>query len=222
MKTRKSLMALLILGGLFCIGLPFLFNSTTSQATLTVITSLLTAYTSFLTLVVAVMLFNRFGLESRILEKQFEAVSGLLETINKLDFVFMGENMMIRVRPLQPLPVNLMETCYARRIGLNEAYMDQLDSLTQHANNIYLPPAIVEKIKPFLVYFISKSQNFSAEHDSLLWVASKKDSKINGDLVNGSPITFQQFISQWDDLVKAAEDWIRSHAEMPTNLNLRQ
>jgi len=60
MKTRKSLLALLILGVAICIGLPFLFNSTTSQATLTLITSLLTAYTSLLTLLVAVMLFNRF------------------------------------------------------------------------------------------------------------------------------------------------------------------
>ncbi|MFZ5376888.1 MAG: ATP-binding protein [Patescibacteria group bacterium] len=125
------------------------------MSSLTVSSNIVSALASLVTLVIAVLLYSKYGVEKSVLDKQTEAVLRLLSELKKTRFIFEYKDGMLQIR-LDNLrdkswknfkfrPIKDLEK---KNLRFDIGYVEGLKNIWDIADDIFLPVEIVEKINP--------------------------------------------------------------------------
>lgn len=156
-KTKYTLIIISAFLILICIVIPLAF----SEDFISDFSALITASCSVITLIVAIILFDKYGIEHTIKDKNFRAVNDLMEDILKMN---------VSVRVINNESSNNLCVCHLFNIDFQSNYIHRIEDLSadhqssqlfftssainelsevlsKGQRNLYMPPSIVEKIK---------------------------------------------------------------------------
>ena len=97
---KKYYLVLIVIVALIAFLIPFLFTDKTNQI-LNVSGGLLSTVSSIITLLIALILFDKYGLRKTIKDKQSDLVLGLIEDLKRVRVFIEGQEGFIQYRPLK-------------------------------------------------------------------------------------------------------------------------
>jgi len=130
---------------------PFIVN----QQTLTQISlssSIISSLSSLVTLVIALLLFNRFGIENKLLEKNLETTERLLSELGKIRIIFKSNNILIQFFPLRKEFYRQHKEIKAymnMKIIFSMDSLRNLGGISEFAYDPFLPKSIATALKSF-------------------------------------------------------------------------
>ena len=179
--------------------------------------SALGSIATLITLVIAIMLFDRFGIEAKNVVKQFEKVIELRELLkgkniiiksNKITyFIHPKQNQFEGLKNLEPYKIDSQKKIL---IAFDE-YSESVDSLLTIKSNDSLPEEIKAKMEFWDVGAISEIADPSEELFVKLFL-NKNTSKIWGKPF--PEMTFEEFNQNLLDLDIEIEKWLKRHSEI--------
>jgi hypothetical protein len=214
---RKYIVIVLFLVAIILFFTPFLFEKDTNENISTGI-NLITGFSSLLTLLIALFLFNKFGIDTTLLDKRTKEVFGLLENLSNSYILIRGTNEFFRFIPIKPY-ADYYESYYNRKLLFSTRYVDGLPHIWKYCDNIFLPKEIAEKLKELRVYGIVIREEID---DTFLKVTIPSNA---GDpdkfgIANNVEISFLEFIRKWIDLVDEIKKWIEKNSSLKSELNI--
>ncbi len=222
-KTIITLMALAI-----CISfaVPFLINRETNDA-FVVGASLVQAIASVFTLVIAMLLYRKYGIESHVLSKNAETVFNLLEEIRRTDITFHRKGAWLRFSPGSKINYHSFWKEYLNNeLLFSVNYMRGIAPVTQMAESIFLPLEISEKLRELRVSSLVMSENnddLSATQFKVV-IPGYKGDEINDKeefgIIDGHATTFGEFLQNWQEVIRVSKKWLSEHSAYPIELNI--
>jgi hypothetical protein len=182
------------------------------------------AIASLLTLVIAVLLFGKFGAEQSVLDRQLAAIEGLLASMRKFNFLFSGDHRAIRIDAMNPNPnpnAASMESFYSSRIGVTLKIANAMECISEHRSRIFLPGEISDSLLALTCASVSKSKDLLDDTDELLVHLGAKLEDVLGDNMNGEALTVLRLITALEAVHDAIEAWCALHSSLEFTMNLR-
>jgi len=198
MKRNQQIFLLAIVV-IVLLSIPFLFSNSINEK-IVVGSRLLTVLTSLLTFIIAILLYNKFGIERSLIDKQSKEVFSLLENLNKSTIFLQSDKEFIRFNPANPY-VDFYEEFYGRKILFSINYIEGLENVWKFSRSVFLPKEIAEHLKLNEVTFLIAKDKIN-DDDLKVFVPLKnnKDEKFGA---NGyDELTFLDFINKWNDLIE--------------------
>lgn len=215
---KRRLFLMIIILACVCIALPIIFK----KDFLAYFSQLLMASCSVITLIVAIILFDKYGVEHTIKDKNFRAVNDLMEGLLKMN---------ISVEVINNESSNNQSVCYLLNINFHSNIMHRVENLSadylssqlfftpssineiseilsKGQRNLFMPPSIVEKLKnvgfdcfipthadnmPKILYCVLDTQF----HDSLQELFTPEDMT-----------TLYNYFEYLDELKKSCVQWL--------------
>ena len=224
--TKRSLYFGLVLAVLIAIGLPFLFSGkeeTTNQI-LNLSATIISAISSILTLLIALLLFNKFGVDQPLIEKSSAKVFELLEKIKETNFSISSEKTAyFRVQMSDPFKYSKwIEKYYSEKLVFSEYYINDLVPLFEISNNPFIPPAISQKMDNLQFWMMaydvgdSKLDDFS----KVQVVGGEKIQNVKFGRFNGEDLSVFEFLKILNEIAIEIKDWIQKNSNGQIKLNL--
>jgi len=217
MKTFYYFLIVIFIIGLAVI--PFALDESIND-TLRISTGIVGAICSLMTLIIALILFDRYGLKKSMTEKRAEASLKLLERIRQLKFFIKGEDSFILYSPL-----NQWQSDYEKfnemLLVFDKSYLEFLINYFKEFNTLYLPPKIAEKLRNVEPTSISYNIE-SYQRGKYLEVRIPGFSKENERFgkFNNSDLNFYNFQNLWIEMVDELEAWLKSSNIQFEDLNV--
>ena len=196
--------------------------------------SMVSGLATFVTVIIAALLFDKYGVDKSIKDRNLESALKLLETIKSTTVLIKWEKGLIQYRPTT-FPMQIYEDSYSMKIAFTSDYMKQTDYLVKFFENVYLPKKIREKLDVILPHSI---QHYSSDVDSkeygLVFISKQNDkhlswnykdekekvgSKTFGKL-NGTEIMLYDYLLMWEELIEAIQDWCTKSSDSKIDLNV--
>jgi len=223
MKKITIVIIFLFFVGLFF--LSFFLNNGQGQKML-LFTELISALSSFITLIIAILLYNKFGIEKEILTKQTKVVFNLLVELKKMRFVFLRPN---NGGLLQVFLDNYKENDFweyekDRELLFNFNYFEALSKIFDISNNVFLPREISEKMKLINISTIKVVDEIKNKHlkVKIFGFSNKSNQDERFGILNDKPITLKEYLKIWDDIISATEKWMQKKSAKHYELNFHQ
>lgn len=225
MKINNKLLCVLIAGIIVSVVLPLVFrdNSETANQTFIVIATLISSAASLLTLVIAILLFNKFGIEKPLLQKNIDVVFPLLEKF-KNTTLFMeklrGEIFLMQIQANKPMLYNV-KRYYDEKLLFSQDAISAFKDLTKMSNSSFMPKSIYLKISKLRVD--SFSVVIDNEHPrkyatiDLFENFGKRGTQFG--LLNGKDMSLFEFLNILDDIKSELINWIDKNSEYSHDLN---
>jgi hypothetical protein len=230
---RKITTTLLFSAVLLSAALPFFLTPKVHES-LSVSSNIVSALASLITLVIAVLLYSKYGVEKSVLDKQTEAVLRLLSELKKTRFIFEYKDGMLQIRldnlrdkswkDFKFRPIKDLEK---KNLRFDIGYVEGLKNIWDIADDIFLPVEIVEKINPLSTQIIigDKENNNTLRLQipgySVGFFTTEKEYK-NVGILNGKEITLGEFIKLWDSVISVSTKWLETHSSIPVRLNFER
>ena len=156
---KRDIIIILVLIAIVLFFIPFVFEKGTNEKIVSGI-NLIAGFASLLTMIIALLLFNKFGIETSLLEKQTKEVFELLETLNKSNVFIQGNREMMRFNPAKPY-IKFYEYYYDRKLVFSIKYIEGLHNIWKYSDNVFLPKEIAEKLRKQQIVVLTdlKEQN---------------------------------------------------------------
>ncbi|MDR1501245.1 MAG: hypothetical protein LBT43_02155 [Prevotella sp.] len=221
MRQRKYIATILIFVTILSVLLPFIFRSNTESIndTISIVAVLIGSFASLLTLLIAIILFNKFGIETSLLERNTEVVFSLLEEFKKISFIVSGENYALMIRPHDSFHKHF-EKYYKEQLVFSVNYAYSLEKLSKISESPFMPKNIYNKVSKlsFITLVIIEEENIS----KYATVMSPGDSLIGAKygLFNQTEMTLLEFLNMIDDLRTEIISWIEKNSSYPLDLNI--
>ncbi len=215
---RKRIIILIIFISLLLFFLPFFLSKETNENVISGI-NIISGFASLLTLAVALLLYNRFGIEKSLLDKQTNEVFELLENLNKAFIFIQGNNIVMRFNPTRPYH-KIYESHYDKMLLFSPTYMEGLGNIWKHSNNIFLPKDIAKRLNKLQIYLLAKQSDKLEDHQLRVYVPTKENEKEYFGVANNKEIIFMEFLTNWNELVEEIKSWISMNSSMKSELNL--
>lgn len=217
-----------------CIALPLLLPHTDAAAAMDTIGALLGAAASVVTMLLAFMLFRRFGTEQQMLERQLGAVTELLAELNKFSVWFQGtfdkRTIGVNFRGIDVRNRKSEEA--AHPIKVTRALESKLRQIGDHSSNVFLPISIARSLGPIPIAGWSRPQEPTEE--PMHWQVRAIDGTLadpNDEIVGfhltflgtgrrDGPLTLADLESRFAAVVDAIDAWHTKHAGPERMLNL--
>jgi TM2 domain-containing membrane protein YozV len=197
---------------------------------------LLTVLISCITLGLAYLLFDRYGIKKNVIEKQFDAVVEIIQALKKIRVSY--EDIIInetgnetrgfgQIFISKDMSVYKDEfTNYKKDLELlvnPHDFINGTSELSKALSNIWTPPEVKEKFKfiEVSIFFDNKELNeksrinISFSHDILSRIPNDKLCRMNDD-----GISFSQFILNMENCIIECEKWINTYADNEFKLNI--
>lgn len=198
------------------IAIPF-YMSTVVNEKISIGSNLLGALSSLVTLLIAVLLYSKYGIEKTVLNKQIEVALRFLEELKKTKFVIRGDRVTLFLS-LDHLRTKHFKDYYNKELLFGRSYINGLNPLWQFGENIFLPKAIAEKLNLLQIEVIVSCKRedkhmkidvrgYSCEGDEMLGI------------INNKSITLNEYISIWEDVIKTSREWIDKYSNVKEVLN---
>ena len=198
---------------------------------------------STISLIMAISLFDKFGINKKLTEKRVELIIELLTELKKLEgfgshYKVKGETLSNPSFYFQKNMVELYQETFSNddffknllntKILINSPDFDfAFNSVRKVLNNPIMPKEIIDKAQ-FLT-IAGGSRSYKNEPETLLYLYFSQDGKkklIQRDTkhwVNSrnNDCTLKEFLNKFDNLFKACEIWTNKHSDIDEELNLK-
>ncbi|MGA2623692.1 MAG: hypothetical protein ABSF91_07560 [Bacteroidota bacterium] len=215
-----SILLIAIVG--FCLCLPFHLIENTRKLLLDGM-SILSAVASLLTLVIALLLFEKFGIEATLLKKQTEAVMRLLDAIRKFEMLIHGDRHYILFRVSRRNVIYYKEF-YNKILIFNTSAFRFAKELDDSCEDVFMPKEILKKIAPLRISMISSLSSEEQNSKEYLKVDysfdDRKESKEDYGLPEEEKISFQQYVTYWNEIVLSIQQWLQKNSSIKVDLNI--
>lgn len=226
---KKDLVSISIFFILVSFIIPFVIR-TENETNLTVVSASLTAVgtiTTLITLFIAFQLYERFGLESRFIGNQTDKVLELVDffkgksfkaSTNKYSY-FCGTNRdkISLIKNGSNYPIDK-----SKIVLMNyDDYTKTWDQLFEIKRSYWLPEKLKKKIE--FMEFIMLDDVPDAFDEKYIRISASTKRDENVEWLKVIPeITFDEFNSKLDILIKAIEKWLKQHSDIRIDLNLAE
>ena len=219
-KKHYFLTALILLAG-FSIPLLLKPNAESWSSTFSLSFTIVGALGTIATLIIAILLYDRFGSSAKFKEKQADAVIELASVLKRKEFKAITNKMTYNLPAFLPTLKGVQSIANNNGDGkkallipelffeshLNQLYFDQ--------HNYWLPEEIKDKIKFLDILATFESDDYLSNQYARL---SLKDSE---DAVWGKTVpqlTLEMFIINYITLLSEIESWLRKYSPVLVNL----
>lgn len=220
-NMRKIAITTLFITIAACAALPFFLTSTATDS-LVVSSNMISALASLATLLIAVLLYSKYGVEKSVLDKQTETVLLLLTELKKTRFLCEWSDGMLQLR-LDCLQDKYWGKYKDKKMLFDGGYAEGLKNIWDITENVFLPVEIAEKIDPLTVQFIIGSQKGK---DYMVVKIPGYSQKLKGKhffgLLNGKQMTVREFVLLWSTVVGATKKWLQEHSSISVDLNFER
>jgi len=223
MNTKNSIILISIVAFIASIFLPFQFKGQreTFDQTLTVSATLIAALFSVLTFIIAILLFNKYGIDNALMEKRTDVVFRLLDKINGLVYSIENEKYFFTLN-LGSSEKKNVEEFYGNKLSFSTDYYNDLEKIFEIANSPFTPKSIIQKmdsIQPPVISF-DIPDNEKDNYAKVYLFGHRNESNQFGRL-NTTDITLYDFIVSYSDIKEAIVDWIKKNTSINTaDLNI--
>jgi hypothetical protein len=206
-----------------CILFPFFANRTV-QESLSKGLAILSSVCLFLTLAIAFLLFNKYGIERTLLEKQTGAVFILIDELKKIRLVMQTENSILLFTTEREKLDFFKSGEYAKKVILfNVRYLESMMEISKALENAFMPKSIIDQFAPLRVRILSAVPNSEVSNKYITIdppaSSAEKEKNIYGN-INNQEITLQQYADDWKNLIIASEDWLQKNSDVNVKLNI--
>ncbi len=215
---RREIIILLIVIAIIIFTVPFFFDKATNDNIVSGV-NLIAGFSSLLTLIIALLLFNKFGIETSLLEKQTNQVFELLENLNKSIILVRGNHVFMRFNPAKPYQ-KFYEKYYDRKLMFSTRYVEGLENVWKYCDNVFLPKEIATKLRGLQIYMISDIKEEVNEDDLKVSAPFKSEENEKFGKGNNKDILMIDFVSNWNDLIEEIKKWISTNSSVKSELNL--
>ncbi len=230
-NSSKILLIILILLILGAIALPFWFQTDIKEA-INMSGYLISTIASAVTIIIALLLFDRFGVSKKTLDKKVETVFKLLELIKSKTIYaeyesdsgthYSAISMSDNLEQFKQDKIILEKDILFNYEDINNG----LSEINQFTANVWLPVQIREKIKRLsLVSASSVKENFSPKNKCVriyfnLYPETRNGKKIVWYMTNQKETTYNEFLTNLEDLVIEIKAWLNKYSNSDLKLNI--
>ena len=185
--------------------------------------NLMSATASLLTLVIALYLFNRFGVERELIVKQFESVCSLLKTLGSVGFRLEGNGLLLSISALAPRRLKVgMDSINDMHVLIDEALLGELRQITIHAGDVFLPPSIAQSVSCLTPSYVTRSAEYGGPNVLCVWLngASRPESAFDGDQFEDEPLTLGGLTDRLVSVIDSIDHWLRQNSAVSHGLNV--
>ncbi|MFH7002161.1 hypothetical protein [Flavobacterium bizetiae] len=215
--------------GMFLI--PFWLYADNKEA-LNIATNLISIISSLITVVIAFLLFDKFGVSKKALDKNIEVVFKLLEVIKSKTIFTEYESdsgthhsvISIGDSSHESKDNDLIKN---KIIVFNYDDINKgLNEINQFANNVWLPSQIKNKVQKISLRSASSVKDTISHKDKYvkiyfdLYPEARKDIKVMWFKTNQKETTFEEFRVSLEDLVFEIKTWLNKHSKHKLDLNI--
>lgn len=188
----------------------------------------LAAVATVLTLLIAILLYQKFGIESRFIEKQTDKVLELVDLLKGKQLSVITNKFTYYLRFSISTPWNYKPDFYSSmkdKIFLFDItdYDEFIRPILSIKKSYWLPNEIKEKMKFFEIYAFEKGvDDFKNEkYARMNFIFKKERKKDEIEWSNSLPTyTVDQYIKSKNELIKTIEDWLNSHCDIKLDLKM--
>ncbi|CAA7387840.1 hypothetical protein [Chryseobacterium fistulae] len=218
----------LILGSIFICAivfiLPFLIRSGSDSLNSVFATAFtaLGASATLITMIIALSLYQKYGMDSKLIEQQTAKVFELIDQIKgKSLTIHTGEiKYFLRFINIEEDLKNdpVFNRMYPKKIAVNsDDYLLFLQPLRIFMNNYLLPSEIKSHLKLFDLYAVDEEIEFSYEN----YVKMSYEHAIDDSFFVMFPaVTVEEFIDRKNMLMKSIEGWLSKHTSIKLDLEM--
>jgi len=230
-NSSKILLTILVLSICGAIALPFWFYTDIKEA-MNMSGYLIETIASAFTIIIAFLLFDRFGVSRKTLDKNVETVFKLLEEIKSK--VIYAEYESDSGTHLSAISISdNLERYKKNKIMLGKDILfnyedinNGLYEINQFAASVWLPVQIREKIQKLsLVSASSAEDSFLIKNKCVkiyfhLYPEARKEKEVIWYMTNQKETTFNEFLFNLEDLVAEIKTWLNKHSNYNFRLNI--
>lgn len=175
---------------------------------------------AIITVVIAFLLYNKFGIDDVVFSKKVDTTLELLQLIQSKTFWIQNGKVRLQV-PLAVIDSDKERFASFRDIPLLfcTEYYEYVNDIYSMSTNYYLPSEIVDKIKSMEVIFLAYPSDLNVLRFGKVGFAGINDS-VRWGLANNKEILFKGFVNQWIELILCIKTWIRKHSLDNKTLNI--
>lgn len=223
MKKIKTIISVIILGVIILIT-PFLFEYNQNIVSTTSLSfTILQTIATVTMLIMAILLYDKFGLSSKLMDKQTDEILKLIDALRKIYFwADAGKvNYRIRVNRSHLKSLRSIE-CYENDskkelITVIDSYNNSLNEVNALKGSYWLPIEIKEKLKFLDVCAVSDINKESCEKFVKLIPPSIHSSADNNWVIILPVVTFKEFNNSLYDLVVEIDRWLKKNTNISIN-----
>ena len=198
------------------------------------VSTLFSLFSTMLTLVLAMILYNQLGLDQTLLQKKAEVVFKLLDLLNERHFEIKTNtdfNIFIHLSTISKYKKGYEKYGHIKLL-FDKNYLDCIYPIIELEDNVFLPKELFHKIllleansfqaeknkiddKEFgtVVSYGHKLEVLSGDHYSNISANEWGSILLLGnDRTLISEITLKEFIERWDDLIISSVNWINRYS----------
>ena len=210
---------------IIAIVLPFIFKDSAESInqTINLSATIISSIAAVLTFIIALFLFNKYGVESPLVEKSTSKVFALLEQIKETTFSISNDRFGFWIKMSDPFKYSpRIEQFYGEKLIFSEDYIYALDKLFEIGNNPFTPPSISQKLDQlqFFVMSYDINENNIRDYAKILVVGYKKFDNPKFGRFNAEDITVFEFLKILDEISYEVRLWIQNNSTIPVQLNM--
>ena len=214
----------LCLAGFF---IPFIFR-TCSDTLISVLSESFTVVGTIATLatfVIAILLYDRFGLEGKFVAKRTDKVLELIDLLKGKVITVKGKGFEYFVRPSRSQLIDFNRMSFYKN-DCKKAILMRMDDYNRGTNDLlalrrsyWLPSEIKEKMKFLAIAGLVKLEDFTDEKFIKLNFGFDSNEEWRSTLPE---MTFENFNVNLHDLIKEIEDWLKKYSSISLDLKLEE
>ncbi len=188
--------------------------------------------TSFITLIIAILIYDRFGYRKIIFEKKLDIVLKLLEKIKSTQIIVSYENREERKMSICSVMINQEEVNRLNETLNPKAYVvfsiEELNTYFKEMNlmcsNIYMPKEISKRLEFIsITYLEGVTGNKTYENENIKLSINKNVgniSSLDGWYKTHEDLSFETFTNNYFTCVNTIENWINKYSSIRADLNI--
>lgn len=201
--------------------MPFFITQTASNAVI-VSAGIVNALASIITLLIALLLYSKYGVEKSLINKQTEVVFRLLTELKKTRFLILWGKGNVLLLFLDMLGNEYLNDYKDKNLLFSMGYVRGLNNIWEIAEDIFLPVEIANAIRPLMVQAIVQEKE--KEKFMLVTIMGNSDKakdEFFGKL-NQKDIVLQDFIKQWTLVIEESKKWLKEYSNIAVDLNFER
>ena len=215
---------IVIIFAVACLIAPFYFGQATRSLILDGAT-IVSALATLLTLLIAVLLFNRFGIEGSLLEKQTNAVFDLLSALKSFSVYIHNENLRLNfsLSWRNTTTNNLVDDSSLLFSANSFASMDGINTAL---NNVFMPKEIVVSSQELRFFSITRPPPSHPSDPPKKYLKVDVKNYVQEDpnefygILNKKEMTLTEYINHWNTLISTIEKWLSKNSSIKPELNI--
>ena len=171
------------------------------------------------TLFLGILIYQRFGIEASLIEKQLQCVFLLVEEIGRTRFIVSKPGLALQVTMRNPY-VQSLENYYGLKLLFTKELFRDFQPISNLADNPFMPKNIATKIQS--MRFVSINGVPLNNHNNYAQIrmsGGSTESTSPGGLLNDRELTLKEYVQYLIDIQEEVQEWLEENSDYGANLN---